>query len=48
MRRQRKMSQMKEQDKLTGRDQSEMEVSSMPDREFNIMIIKILLDLRKE
>ena len=41
------MSQMKEQDKITARELNEMEISNMPDREFKVMVIKIL-DLRKE
>ena len=40
------MSQMKEHNKITGRDLSEPEISGMPDREFKVMIIKIL-DFRK-
>ena len=34
MRRQRTMSQMKEQDKITARQLNEMEISNIPDREF--------------
>ena len=41
------MSQMKEQDKTTARDQSEMEKISMTDREFKVMIINILTGLEK-
>lgn len=39
------MFQMKEQ--ITTRDLSEMEINNMPDREFKVIIIKIL-NLRKE
>ena len=38
---------MKEQDKITARDLSKMEVSNIPDREFKLMIIKILTGLEK-
>ena len=41
------MSQMKEQDQTTARDLSEMVISSMPDREFKVMVIKILTGLEK-
>ena len=48
MSRQNNMSQMKEQDKTTARDLSEMEISNMPDREFKVMLIKILTGLEKK
>ena len=48
MRRQRNMSQMKEQDKTIVRDLSETDTSNIPNREFKIMIIRYSLDLRKE
>ena len=38
---------MKEQDEVIARELNEMEISNTPDREFKIMVIKIL-DLRKE
>ena len=41
------MSQMKEQDKITARDLNEMEISNMPDREFQVMVIKKLSGLEK-
>jgi len=47
MRRQRNMSQMKEQDKITARDLNEMEINNVPDREFKEMIIKILTGLEE-
>ena len=47
MRKQRNMSQMKEHNKITARDLNETEISSRPDREFKIMIIKILIGLQK-
>ena len=40
------MSQMKEQDKITARDLCEMDVSNMADREFKVMVIKILTGLK--
>ena len=39
------MSQMKEQDKNTSRDLSETDISTIPDREFKVMIITILVEL---
>ena len=47
MRRQKTMSQRKEQDKNYSKTPKEMEISNMPDREFKVMIIKIL-DVGKE
>ena len=41
------MPQMKEKDRITTRDLSETEISSMPDTEFRIMIIKTLTGLQK-
>ena len=41
------MSQMKEQDKITARDLSYMEISNMSDKEFKEMIIKILTGLEE-
>ena len=48
MKRQRKMSQMKEQDKITARELKEMEVSNMPEEEFKVMVIKILTGFDKD
>ena len=42
MRRQRNLSQMKEQDKAMARHVSETDVSNMPDSEFKVMIKRIL------
>jgi len=47
MRRQRNLSQMKEQDKVMAGDLSETDVSNMPDGEFKAMIIRILSRLEK-
>ena len=38
---------MKEQDKITARETNEMDISNMPDREFKVMVIKILTGLEK-
>ena len=38
---------MKEQDKITAREQNETEISNMPDREFKAMVIKIFTGLEK-
>ena len=40
------MSEMKEQDEITARDGSEMEISNMP--EFKVMIRKIFTGLEKK
>ena len=47
MRRQRNLSQMKEQDKATVRDLSERDISNMSDRKFKAMITRILTGLKK-
>ena len=47
MRRQRNLSQVKEQDKATARDLSEMDISNMPNGVFKTIIIKILTRLEK-
>ena len=47
MRRQRNLSQMKEQDKAMARDLNETNISNMLDREFKAMIIRILTALEK-
>ena len=47
MRRQINMPQMKDQDKITARDLNEMEIINMSDREFKVMVIKILTRLEK-
>jgi len=46
-RRQRNVSQMKEQSQTMARDQSKTDISNMPDTEFKAMIIKILTELEK-
>jgi len=47
MRKQRNLSQMKEQDKAMARDLSETDISTMRDREFKITIMRILTGLEK-
>ena len=41
------MSQMKEQDKITTKELNETEINNMPDREFKVMVIKVLTGLEK-
>ena len=41
------MSQMKEQGKITAIDMNKMEIRNMPDREFKVMVIKILTRFEK-
>lgn len=45
--RQKNMSQMKEQDKVTEKELNKMEISSMSDKEFKAMVIKICTGLEK-
>ena len=45
MRRHKNMSQIKEQENITAKELNKMEVSNMPDREFKVMVIKILTGL---
>ena len=41
------MHQMKEQDKTPEKQLHEMEIGSLPEKEFRIMIVKMIQDLRK-
>ena len=41
------MYQMKEHDKTPGKQLKEMEIGSLPEKEFRIMIVKMIQDLRK-
>ena len=41
------MSQMKGQDKTTGKQQNEVEIGHLPEKEFTIMFVKMIQDLRK-
>jgi len=47
MRKQRNMSQIKEQNKITVRGISKTKMNKMPDRKFKVMIIKILTGLEE-
>ena len=39
------MSQMKEQDKMPERQWNEVKIDNIPEKEFRIMIVKMILDL---
>ena len=41
------MSQMKEQDKTPERQLNEVEIGNLPEKEFRIMIVKMIQDLGK-
>ena len=41
------MSQMKEQDKTPEEQISEMEIGNLPEKQFRVMMVKIIQDLRK-
>ena len=47
MRTHRNTSQIKKQDKTRARDISKTDISNIPDREFKVMVIKILTGLEK-
>ena len=47
MKRQRAMYQMKEQDKPPEKQLNEVEIGNLPEKEFRIMIVKMIQDLRK-
>ena len=47
MKRQRTMYQMKEQDKTPQKQLNEVEIGNLPEKEFRIMIVKMIQDLRK-
>ena len=47
MERQRAMYHMKEQDKTPEKQLNEMEIGNLPEKEFRIMIVKVIQDLRK-
>ena len=44
---QRNMSWTKEQDKTPEKQLSEVDISKLPEKEFRIMIVKMIQDLRK-
>ena len=41
------MSQLKEQDKTPEKQLNEVEIGNLPEKEFRIMIVKMIQDLRK-
>ena len=47
MNRQRAMYQMKEQDKTPEKQLNEVEIGNLPEKEFRVMIGKMIQDLRK-
>ena len=47
MKRQRAINQMKEEDKTPQKQLNEMEIGNLPEKEFRIMIVKMIQDLRK-
>ena len=42
------MFQIKEQDKSAEKDLKEMEISNLPDKEFKVMVVKMLTSLGEE
>ena len=47
MKRQRAIYQMKEQDKTPEKQLNAVEIGNLPEKEFRIMITKMIQDLRK-
>ena len=47
MKKQKVMSQMKGQDKTPEKQLNEAEIGNFPEKEFRIMIVKMIQDLRK-
>ena len=47
MKRQRALYQMKEQDKSPEKQLNEVEIGNLPEKEFRIMIVKMIQDLGK-
>ena len=47
MKRQRTLYQMKEQDKTPEKQLNEVEIGNLPEKEFRIMTVKMIQDLRK-
>ena len=48
MKKQKVMSQMKEQDKTPEKQLNEVEIGNFPEKEFRIMIVNMIQDLRKK
>ena len=47
MKRQRAMYQMKEQDKTKEKQLNEVDIGNLPEKEFRIVIVKMIQDLRQ-
>ena len=47
MKKQKGISQMKGQDKIPEKPLNEVEIGNLPEKEFRIMIVKMIQDLRK-
>ena len=47
MKKQKVMSEMKGQDKISEKQLNEVEIGNLPEKEFRIMIVKMIQDLRK-
>ena len=47
MKKQKVVSQMKKQDKIPEKQLNEVETGNLPEKEFRIMIVKMIQDLRK-
>ena len=47
MKKQKVTSQMKEQDKIPEKQLNEVEIGNLPEKEFRIMIVKMIQDLGK-
>ena len=47
MKKQKVISQMKGQDKIPGKQLNEVEIGNLPEKEFSIMIVKMIQDLWK-
>ena len=48
MKKQKVMSQMKSQDKIPVKQIHEVEIGNLPEKEFRIVIVKMMQDLEKE
>ena len=47
MKKQKEMSEMKGQDKISEKQLNEVEIGNIPEKEFRIMIVKMIQYLRK-
>ena len=47
MKKQKVVSQMKKQDKIPEKQLNEVETGNLPEKEFRIMIVKMIQDLKK-